>query len=224
MAAQSLTEFRVYQFSQSDKHGSYKHVRKRLHHSPSPPKNQSLFAVFGTFVYAFGGRDLYTDAIKGAVRGLKWSEGGTWEERTPMLARRTSEGSITFGGRFYILRIDQDTEECDLMRVLHSVERYLPASDRWQMLQPMLQPRRDPRGVVAIGGCLCIVNGINYSFDGKDCESEWFPEPVSELYAKKCDPSLDAWEALPQRLGPRPVASLLLQHFMTLCFSWVDRK
>ena len=61
-----------------------------------------------------------------------------------------------------------------------SAERYSPTSDEWQLLPPMLQPRKDPQGVVIIGGCLYIIDGIDYGRDGEFGELEWGPVAALE--------------------------------------------
>ena len=73
-----------------------------------------------------------------------------------------------FGERFYILGGYQRTDNPMVMRVLNSVGCCCPSSDEWQLLPPMLQPRMSPRGVVAIGRCLYIVDGVDDNRDGED--------------------------------------------------------
>ena len=121
-----------------------------------------------------------------------------------MLNPRIGAGSVVFDGRFYILGGYQCTDNPSVMRVLNSVECYSPSSDEWQLLPPMLQPRMNPRGVLVIGRCLYIVDGVDYGFDGEDGELVFDPDAALEPYAEKYDPSLQAWVALPERLGPRP--------------------
>ena len=73
-----------------------------------------------------------------------------------------------FGERFYILGGYQRTDNPMVMRVLNSVGCCCPSSDEWQLLPPMLQPRMSPRGYVAIGRCLYIVDGVDYNRDGEE--------------------------------------------------------
>ena len=110
-----------------------------------------------------------------------------------MLNPGIGEGSVVFDGRFYILGGYQHTDNRVVARVLNSVECYSPSPDEWQLLPPMLQPRMNPRGVVVIGTCLFIVDGVDYDCVGENGELEWDPEALLEPYAEKYDPTLHAW-------------------------------
>ena len=130
-----------------------------------------------------------------------------------MLTPRTSAGSVVFAGSFYILGGYQNTDGPGVMRVLRSVECYSPTSAQWQSLPSMSQPRKDPRGVMVIGGCLYIVDGVDYDRDGEDGELEWVPEAEPEPYAEKgtiqvcklgkhCQRGLDPVQQISSRLRP----------------------
>ena len=77
-----------------------------------------------------------------------------------MLSPRHEQGSLKFNGKSYVFggpEISEDFEE----RVLSSVECYCPSSDEWHEMPPILQSRKDPKVVVAIGKKIYIVDGVS---------------------------------------------------------------
>ena len=79
-----------------------------------------------------------------------------------MLQSRTNQGSLTYTGKFYVFGEYTDKFSPRIKQVLNCVECYCPSTDEWHAMPPMLQPRKDPRGVVAIGENFYIVDGIDY--------------------------------------------------------------
>ena len=81
---------------------------------------------------------------------LNLIENDTWQKRSPMSYARSAQGSLTHNGKFYIFGGYEETFNQQIFRVLHPVEYYCPLTDEWHIMPPMLHPRKDPRGVVAI--------------------------------------------------------------------------
>ena len=65
------------------------------------------------------------------------------------------------------------------------------------LMPPMLQPRKDPRGVLTIGSSFYIAGGIDYQ---NDCENENL-HPNAEKY----DPKEEVWQDLLKKPWPHPV-------------------
>merc|ERR1712023_353358 len=69
----------------------------------------------------------------------------------------------------------------------------------------MLERRKDPRGVVAIRENFYIVDGLDYHWTAVDGPLLQWPDALFRSYAEKYNPSQQAWQRLPHKLGPQPL-------------------
>ena len=72
-------------------------------------------------------------------------------------------------------------------------------------MPPMLEPRIDPRGVVAIDDKFYIIDGLDHDQEPADGRRPWEQERALEPRAEKFDPTQQTWQALSHRPGPKPV-------------------
>ena len=130
---------------------------------------------------------------------LSLVERSTWQERSPMLTPSTDQGSLVYKGKIYIFGGLRETLTSHMSQVLNTVECYCPLLNEWHYLPPMLERRKEPRGVVAINNEIYIVDGIDHDPDSEDDERLTQSHPAQRCYAEKYNPAHQTWQRLPQR-------------------------
>ena len=73
------------------------------------------------FLYSFGGSDLNTKTLTGAVSRLSLIDRKEWQRRSPMSHPGYNQGSLRHKGKFYIFGGYQRVADIDVNQVHNSV-------------------------------------------------------------------------------------------------------
>ena len=93
-----------------ERYDSYTRTWKPLPSVPFP-RNRTILAVFGVFLYSFGGLHSDPQVITSGVCRLNLTDGITWQTLSPMPHPRIDQGSLTYNGRFYFFGAYEETED-----------------------------------------------------------------------------------------------------------------